>query len=196
MVSKILNMLVNPEDNLFGTRAEDNQVEILSARRVDMEGHYAEAVEDELRRVFMALRLRSRGGSQVDSVRKMLSQSLDSKGQEDLNSPFVAADRGYGKKFSKFVRFLRPRGRFRDSGPHFRCHPFVASSLIYPLRDADEVDDEDMNAKSCTVEESDGRKSNESVIDRRQSFFVDDTARMGQACFTVSEPLRSSGTVG
>lgn len=193
----ILHMFATVDDDLFGTRAADNQVKMLSARKADREGHSADAVADALSRVVMALRFRRRGESQVESVGKLLSTLLDGKGQEALNSCVVTADRGYGKE--SFLNLFTSFGLaavFVMPDHILRCHPFVASSLLDPLRDDYEVDDADLDEQSPTVGESDAGLSNVSVLDRRDSFVIDDNARMGQAFFTASKPLRTSGTVG
>lgn len=59
----VLHLFLTLDDDLFGTRASDNQVKSLSARKVDKEGHSADAVADALSRIIFALRFRRRGES-------------------------------------------------------------------------------------------------------------------------------------
>lgn len=55
-----LYLLATLDDDLFGTRAADNQVKMLSSRKADREGHSADALADALFLVVFALRFRRR----------------------------------------------------------------------------------------------------------------------------------------
>ena len=50
------------DDDLYGTRAKDNQVKSLSARKADKEGHTAHAIADAIFRVNLMVRFSRRGG--------------------------------------------------------------------------------------------------------------------------------------
>lgn len=83
----------------------------------------------------------------------------------------ITADRGYRKE--NFLNLLTSFGLaavLLMPDHILRCHPFVASSLLDPFRKDDEVDDEDMNAQSSTVRESDAGQSLVSVRDHHYSF--------------------------
>jgi hypothetical protein len=49
------------DDELYGTRATDNQVKTLSTRKADREGHCADAIADALFRITFFVRFRRRG---------------------------------------------------------------------------------------------------------------------------------------
>ena len=49
------------DDDLYGTRAKENQVKSLSARKADKEGHSADAIADALFRLTFMVRFRRRG---------------------------------------------------------------------------------------------------------------------------------------
>ena len=59
------------DDDLYGTRARDNHVKTLSARKADREGHTANAVADALFRVTLMVRFRRRGEWQSTNVSKL-----------------------------------------------------------------------------------------------------------------------------
>lgn len=57
-------------NEVFGTRATDIQVEVLSMRKKDEEVHFTEALTDALFRVILAMRFCRRGEALVDSGKK------------------------------------------------------------------------------------------------------------------------------
>lgn len=61
------------DDDLYGTRAKDNQVKTLSSRKADEEGHVADAIADALFRITLCLRFRRRGESQSANVEKLIN---------------------------------------------------------------------------------------------------------------------------
>lgn len=126
-----LNLIGTLDDDLFGTRAADNQVKTLSARKADKEGHSEDAIADALFRVVLGLRFRRREELHTESVRKLLITVLDERGEEALNGCIIAADRGYGK--DSFLEILSGHGLssiFVMPEHLIRCHPFVAQSLL------------------------------------------------------------------
>lgn len=93
-----LHMMATLDDDLFGTRAADNQVKMLRSRKADNDRHSADAVADVLFRVILALRFRRKGEVQLVSVRKLLETLLEGRGEESLSSLIVTADRSHGKE--------------------------------------------------------------------------------------------------
>lgn len=85
------------DNELFRTRAADNQVEILSPRKASKEENSADSIADMLFRVVLGLRFRRRAEKQTEFVAKVLSSILDEKGEEALNGCVITSDRGYGR---------------------------------------------------------------------------------------------------
>jgi hypothetical protein len=56
------------DDDLYGTRARDNQVKLLSSRRADKEGYCADALAEPFTRLTLYFRFRRRGQTQEDNV--------------------------------------------------------------------------------------------------------------------------------
>ena len=63
-----LHLFCNLDDDLFGTRASDNQVKTLSNRNADKEGHAADVLADALFRIILGVRFHRRGESQIDNI--------------------------------------------------------------------------------------------------------------------------------
>ena len=53
--------LATLDDNVYGSRAVDNQVKTLNSRKADREGHAADAIADALFRITIMVRFRRRG---------------------------------------------------------------------------------------------------------------------------------------
>lgn len=94
---EVLYLLLTLEDDLFGTRATDNQVKTLRSRQDDRHGQSADAIADALSRIIFGLRFWRRRETQIDSVKTLLTYLFDGKVEEARNSCVVTADRGYGK---------------------------------------------------------------------------------------------------
>lgn len=62
----VSNLFLTLADDLFGSRASDNQVKCVSNRKADREGHFADAVADALSCVVLALQFKRRGESDVN----------------------------------------------------------------------------------------------------------------------------------
>lgn len=102
-------------------------------RKADKEGHSANAVDYALFRIFLALRFRRCGKTQVDSTRSLLEVLTDGRGKGATKSCIVTAERGYGK-FS-FMEVLSEFGfRFVFVIPEklLRVHPLVESHTQIP----------------------------------------------------------------
>ena len=90
------------DDELLGTRAEDNQVETFSYRKADREGHSMTAVADAIFRVIPGNTDGGRRGeSKKAAVAKLLGELLDNRGEKCLEGicfdfgPRIC-DAGYG----------------------------------------------------------------------------------------------------
>jgi hypothetical protein len=82
------------DDDLYGTRAADNQVKSLSARKADREGHCADAFADALFRITFFVRFRRRGRTQGENVSQLLNYILESRGEQSFHGFTMTADRG------------------------------------------------------------------------------------------------------
>lgn len=140
----VLHLFATLDDDLFGTRAHDNQFKMISNRKADKEGHSADALADALSRVLLAMRFWRRGEHQVDSVRNMLTGLFDGMVQGALNSCIITADQGYGK--DSFLSLLSSFGlvsMFIIPYHIIGAHPFVASSYFNPRRGDEEEEFEE-----------------------------------------------------
>lgn len=136
-----LYQMATLDDDLFGTRAADNQVKMLSNRKADREGHSADAVADALFRIVLALRFRRRAEPQHVSVRKLIDSLMDGRGEKSITGCIVTADRGYGNE--RFMKILMEQGLgsiFVMPDHILGCHPFVGKSFLNPLRGDLEAD--------------------------------------------------------
>lgn len=138
------------DDDLYGTRAADNQVKTLSARKADREGHVADSLADAFFRLTLALRFRRRGESQAQNVDSLLSNLLAVRGEKSLLGFVITADRGYGK-FSLLKRLLkRGIGAMMIMPDHvLKCHHFVGQSFF-------DVSRNEMDSESESSSGSDG----------------------------------------
>ena len=124
-------MFATLDDDLYGTRAIDNQVKSLSYRKADGEGHLADAVADSFFRVTLMVRFRRRGESQFTNVRNLIADLLDSRGEQSMHGCIFTADRGYGKM--SLLRELKMNGigSLLVMPEHLLyCHPFVGLSFM------------------------------------------------------------------
>jgi hypothetical protein len=131
------------DDELVGSRAEDNQVKSLSMRKADREGKTAEVIADALFRVVLALLFHRRDEAQADGVSKLIESLMEGRGELSSKGLIVTADRGYGK--AALLETLRDKGigcMFVMPQHLLKCHPFVASSYFNPSR-ADIMESED-----------------------------------------------------
>ncbi|PXF42597.1 hypothetical protein BWQ96_07692 [Gracilariopsis chorda] len=137
------NLLVTLDDDLFGTRACDNQVKTLSARKGDKEGHSADTVADALFRVLLTLRFWRQGEKNTDSVNNMLGSLLDGRSEEALNACHVTADRGYGKWSFQEIIPRHGLSCVMFMAEHLiECHPSVAKSFLLPCKEYELTDEE------------------------------------------------------
>ena len=140
-----MHLLATLDDDLYGTRAADNQVKNLSSRKANREGHSADVTAYALFRIIMALRFRRRGETVVDPVRKLVSTLTEGRGEQALGGFTIKADRGYGKESILKCLMESGIGSMLIMPEHIvRAHPFVGKSFLDPLRYDVEEDDEGM----------------------------------------------------
>ena len=84
------------DDDLYGTRAKDNQNKSLSSRKADREGHTADAIADALFRVTLVIRFRRRGERQTSNIRHIIITLIECRGEQSIHGLVITADRGYG----------------------------------------------------------------------------------------------------
>lgn len=78
-------MFLASDDGLFGTRAADNQVKLLSNSKADKEGHAGDALADAQSRIVLGLRFRRQGETQVDALKSLLTVVFEGKGEQAKN---------------------------------------------------------------------------------------------------------------
>lgn len=177
------------DDDLYGTRAMDNQVKTLSARKADKEGHTADALADALFRITLALRFRRRGQGQCDNVDKLLNDILDGRGKQSLLGFVITADRGYGK-LSLLKKLLKNGiGSILVMPEHLlRCHPFVGASFFDVSRN-----DQDEDSDGSTAEDgSDEEDTDEGQLDLNASTTTFTSADSNQCMPSVDAPRANS----
>ena len=103
-----IHTLATLDDDLYGTRASNNQNTTLSSRKADREGHTADAIGDALFCITLMVRFRRRGVPQSRNVSSLLDAVLEGSGEHSLQGVIVTADRGYGK-FELIQELLRHR---------------------------------------------------------------------------------------
>ena len=114
------------DDDLYGTRASDNQVKTISHRKADKEGHCADALADPFSRLTLFVRFRRRGQSQTSIVDELLSIVLKDQGTQSLRGVIVTADRGYGRLSLLRSLLAHEIGSLFVMPEHLlHCHPFV-----------------------------------------------------------------------
>ncbi|CDF37457.1 unnamed protein product [Chondrus crispus] len=132
------------DDDLYGTRARDNQVKTLSMRKADREGHAADAIADALFCVTIAVRFRRRGEPQSTNVLELICTLIEGRGEQCLHGLVIKADRGYGSE--SLIRTLLQHGigSILVMSQHLlRCPPFVGKSFISVNRQDEEEGDSD-----------------------------------------------------
>jgi hypothetical protein len=95
-----LHTFATLDDDLYGTKAADNHVKLLSSRKADKEGHCSDSLADAMFRVTFMVRFRRRGESQSKNVMQLMESVLQNHGEQSLHGFVITADRG-------FVPYLR-----------------------------------------------------------------------------------------
>lgn len=117
---------VTVDDDLYGTRARDNQVKTLSNRKADKEGHSADVICEALFRITLGVRFRRRGESQSINVQKILEQFTSGYVELSMCGIVATADRGYGSLNLLKSLISRGMGGVMIMANHLlRCHPFA-----------------------------------------------------------------------
>jgi YqaJ-like viral recombinase domain len=192
------------DDDLYGTRASDNQVKSLSSRKADREGHCADALADALFRITFFVRFRRRGRTQSDNVNQLLSSILESRGEQSFHGFTITADRGYAKmslvkqllKYDLGVVLIMPEHLVA-------CHPFVGKSYLRVGRDDSESDEGEVGAENGATSDvgDDEVEGSERLagmqpsvqLDRGRAFVLDDDPSSGPASFFCTKSFQNCG---
>ena len=182
--------LATLDDDLYGTRAVENQVKTLSARKVDREGHTADVIADELFKITLGIRFRRRGEGQHENVQKLLTHMLEGRTGQSLCGFTITADCGYGSL--KLIEELNKQGVsaiFVMPGHVLRCHPFVGLSYLSSgtADDCEEGQLQDSNMAG----EGDGSAFDGSILDRPEAFVIKDDASCGPDVVAAVKKLRT-----
>lgn len=200
------------DDDLYGTRAADNQVKTLSARKADKEGHVADAVADAFFRISLAVRFRRRGESQAENVDKVLQTLLGGRGEQSVLGFVVTADRGYGN-LSLLKNLLKQGiGAVMVMPEHLlKCHPFVAESFFNVTRnegsdedssgssessdsDNDSLEDTSLNAglhNQHGTSSTPSGSNHAAAFDRPKKYVIGDDPGAGPLAQTASKKIRA-----
>jgi hypothetical protein len=210
------------DDDLYGTRAGDNQVKTLSIRKADREGHTADAIADALFRITLAVRFRRRGEQQSANVLRLISTLIEGRGEQCLHGLLLTADRGYGS--IALIRTLLRHGIGSIVMPQhlLRCHPFVGRSFLRITRHDENEDESDLDEVSDKEDDNGAVRDNDDLeessseteiceaneplssrnsapdarrteLDRRRKFVVNEFPDAGPASFFAVKSVTSSG---
>lgn len=200
------HLTITLDDDLYGTRARDNQVKTISSRKADTEGHSADAIADAFFRITLAVRFRRRGHSQESNVECMFRAVMQSVGQLSPRGIIVTADRGYGRlSLLSQMLSLGFCSMFIFPEHLIRCHPFVGKSFLQydrsdvedqSIRDVDQAADDDSSDHIDSEAEPDEGVGEGTVVvvDRRRNFIIDDGPDTGSAAFVASRAMKGAGT--
>ena len=193
------HLLATLDDDLYGTRASDNQVKTLGNRKADKEGHTVDAIADALFRITLAIRFRRRGETQASNVKRLVESLLEGRGEQSVHGLVVTGDRGYGK--ISLIRELMKHGigSIMVMPEHLtQCHPFVGRSFYcYTRQDEEEGDMIGTNEDEIPQEE---READDELhqeveegafkLDRPRAFVVDDSPSAGNASWFATKSLK------
>jgi hypothetical protein len=187
-------------DELYGARATDNQVKILSARKADREGHCADAIADALFGITWFVRFRRRGHKQTENVNQVLNCILESRGEQSFHGYTITADRGYENMALVKQLLNHDIGAILVMPDNLiACHPFVGKSYFKLGRDEDDEESADNGEEGETndVSEDDvqtGESQFESFsisqFDKPRAFVLDDDPSMERACFYCKQSFQ------
>lgn len=198
------------DDDILGTRVEDNQVKTISARKADKEGHCADAIADALFSITLAVSFRRRQEPQSENVKKLVEILLHGRGESSLHGLILTADRCYGSTSMAQIFSKLGIGSMVIMPQYLlRCHPFVGRSFVSITRyDDDNIDEESSeedDANSCeyqppisstsyfVMQNEDGSRT-VSNNDRRRKFIIDDGPNTGPSVFISNKSLYLGGT--
>lgn len=95
-----LDLMETFDDDLFGSKASENQIKMSSARKADKEGHSAHAIADALFRLILVTRFRRRGEAQTEPVGKCWCFYCMEEGERQWMDILLRQTDGMGKRFS------------------------------------------------------------------------------------------------
>ena len=176
------------DEDLYGSRATDNQVKTFSNRKSDREGHAADTIADAIFRVTLMVRFRRRGVSQAENVSMLVQAILEGRGGQTLHGFIVTADGGYGKiSLMRELLYLRI-GSIMVMPEHLlQCHPFIGSSFLNVTRNDEEETSEESSGSGTDdaseegMEIEHGNPSTSSNIASQQG----DTSSLDRTCAFV-----------
>jgi hypothetical protein len=83
------------DDDLYRTRASDNQIKTLIVRRADREGHTADAISDTPFRITLTCRFLRRGEQKSANMLRLVSTLIEGPFEHYLHRLVLKDDRGY-----------------------------------------------------------------------------------------------------
>jgi hypothetical protein len=188
-------------DDLYGTRATDNQVKSLSARKADREGHCADALADALFRMTFFVRFRRRGHTQNENVTQLFNCVLERLGEHSLHGFSITADRGYAKMSLVKQPVDYDIGFVLIMPEHLIAfHPFFGKSYLRVGRDDEDSESGGDRAQTGTTSEASEEEINSTEaailssptvhLDRSRPFVVNDDPDAGPASFFCSKSFQ------
>ncbi|PXF43989.1 hypothetical protein BWQ96_06222 [Gracilariopsis chorda] len=193
--------LATLDDDLYGTRASDNQVKSLSNRKADREGHQADAIADSLFRVTLMVRFRRRGESVFSNVRNLVDALLEGRAEQSIRGFVLTADRGYGKVALLRELLKHGIGSIMIMPDHLlQCHPFVGQSYLNVMRhDYEELDGDETDGSTDSdqaLQQEDDPSTSDIVpgpttlsTDRARTFILNDEPSQGPKTWFAGKTL-------
>lgn len=119
-------------DNIFGTRAVDNQFKTLSNKKADRGAETSDVIADGLFRIVHGIHLRRRVEINENAVSKLMLPLLEGGVEQAFNVLTFTADRGYGnERFTNELHQSGVRVILFWLDHLLRCHPFSAQSFFH-----------------------------------------------------------------
>ena len=182
------------DDELMGTRSHSNPVKSISIRKADREGQSADVIADSLFRFTIDSRLHRRGEGRIESVRQLLKNVQEGRGELSTRSTIFTADRGYSSP-----AFMKEMSSFGYScilimPEHLlSVHPFVSLSHLDGVN-ADLIAN-DNEARNHGDEEAQCEDGPETTVEGTvgsfpaslRKFIVDDNGKLGPAIYSAKK---------
>lgn len=181
------------DDELFGTRANDNQVKTLSNRKADKEGHTADVVCDALFRTALGIRFRRRGISQAENVSSLMRHVINDESSLSIRGTSVTADRGYSNISCVSELCSMGFGVVMIFPSHLKeCHPFASASSNNGKRNNDfdgSGDSDSEDGDNVDIE----RRSSLLPARRPRKYVVDDKPHFGPLVVMATKLFKVAG---